>query len=186
MNERTNERTNEWTNERENEWKSERTNGAKVHEWNIEYSLRNWNKHVFQHDNRLFILRIDINNILCEKSKEISQLLRPMKLKKWWFPAYFRHFRQEKIGLDHILGIPNTHLRAKNQRKLIMKSRENAKKNGFSVIYARKCFFPKSVTFQILPLCISVHNFMKKYEVYSSGNSRNTIYPAKIGYSCDF
>ena len=32
-----------------------------------------------------------------------------------------------RIGLDHIMGIANTHLCAKNQKKLMMESRENAK-----------------------------------------------------------
>ena len=36
-----------------------------------------------------------------------------------------------KIGLDHILGIPDTHICAKNQKKIMMKSRENAKKPVF-------------------------------------------------------
>ena len=52
-----------------------------------------------------------------------------------------------KIGLNHILGIIHTHLCAKNQKKLMMKSRENAKKTDFSGIFpafsARKMCFSK-------------------------------------------
>ena len=48
----------------------------------------------------------------------------------------------------HVLGIPNTHLCAKNQKKLMVKSRENAKKTGFSDIFpvfsAGKNVFRKS------------------------------------------
>ena len=40
-----------------------------------------------------------------------------------------------KIGLGHILGIINTHLCAKNQKKLMIKSRENAKKSGFPAYF---------------------------------------------------
>ena len=52
-----------------------------------------------------------------------------------------------KIGLGHIMGIANTHLCAKNQKKLMKESRENVKKNGFSGIFpvfsAGKNFFPE-------------------------------------------
>ena len=40
-----------------------------------------------------------------------------------------------EIGLGHILGIANTHLCAKNQTKLMMKSRENAKKPVFPAYF---------------------------------------------------
>ena len=88
------------------------------------------------------ILGIAINYILCEKTRflnkksvktddEISS-----KRQKPVFRVDFRHFQPEKnffskIGLSHILGIANTHLCAKNQEKLMMKSRENAKKPVF-------------------------------------------------------
>ena len=51
-----------------------------------------------------------------------------------------------KIGLGHILGIIITHLCAKNQKKLMMKSRENAKKRFFrdiSGIFGQKNMFFK-------------------------------------------
>ena len=41
------------------------------------------------------------------------------------FPAYFRHFRPD------VLSIANAHLYGKNQKNLMMKSRENAKKPVF-------------------------------------------------------
>ena len=76
-----------------------------------------------------------------------------------------------KIGLGHILSIINTHLCAKNQKKLMMKSRENAKKTVFPAYFRHfrleKYVFRKSgtVTFQTLPFCSSVQNFMKKHKV---------------------
>ena len=48
-----------------------------------------------------------------------------------------------KIGLGHVLSIPNMHLCAKNQKKLMMKSRENAKKPGFPAFSAGKICFSK-------------------------------------------
>ena len=52
-----------------------------------------------------------------------------------------------KIQLSHILGIANKRLCAKNRKKLMMKSRENAKKPVFrhiSGIFGRKNFFFKN------------------------------------------
>ena len=67
------------------------------------------------------------------------------------FPAYFRFFsagkeNSSKIGLGHILSIANTHLYAKNQRKLMMKSRENAKKPVFPTYF--RDFRPEKYVFQ--------------------------------------
>ena len=76
-----------------------------------------------------------------------------------------------KIGLGHITGIANTHLCAKNQKKLLKESRKNVKKPGFPAYFRyfrpKKNFFrkPGSVTFWTLLFCISVQNFMKKYKV---------------------
>ena len=58
------------------------------------------------------------------------------KLQKRRFPAFFREFSTEKkffskIGLGHVLSIVNAHLCAKIQKKLMIKSRENAKKPVF-------------------------------------------------------
>ena len=67
-----------------------------------------------------------------------------------------------------------------------------AKKTGFSDIFpafsgGKNMFFENRAPsyFSVLPFCISVQNFMKKYD-YSSRNSRNTVFPAKIGCSDDF
>ena len=40
-----------------------------------------------------------------------------------------------KIGLGHVLSIANAHLNGKNQKKLMMKSRENAKKPVFPAYF---------------------------------------------------
>ena len=69
-------------------------------------------------------------------------------LQKWRVPAYFRYFRPEKkffsrIGLSHVLSIANTHLCAKNQKKLMRKSRENTQKPVFPAFSAAKIFFLK-------------------------------------------
>ena len=75
------------------------------------------------------------------------------------------------IGLGHVMSISNMHLCAKNWKKLMMKSREMAKKPVFPAYFRHfrpeKYVFRKSgsVTFQILPFRISVQNFMKKYKV---------------------
>ena len=84
-------------------------------------------------------------------------------------------FDQKKIFLKNrtrpCFGLANTHLCAKNQKKLMMKSRENAKKPVFPAYFRHfrpeKYVFRKScsVTFQVLPFCINVQNFMKKYKV---------------------
>ena len=63
-----------------------------------------------------------------KKSKE--------NLEKRLFPAFSaRKKKFSKVGLGHILGIPNTHLCAKNQKKLMMKSQEDAKKTGFPAYF---------------------------------------------------
>ena len=69
------------------------------------------------------------------------------------------------------MGIANMHLCAKNWKKLMMKSLENAKKPIFPAYFRHfrpeKYVFQKSgsVTFKTLPFCISMQNFMKKYKV---------------------
>ena len=55
---------------------------------------------------------------------------------KWQFPAFSAGKKFfSKIGLGHVLSIPNTHLCAKNQKKLMIKSRENARKPVFPVYF---------------------------------------------------
>ena len=96
-------------------------------------------------------------------------------LQKRRVPAYFRHFRPKKIFLknrtlscfEHFYA----HLCAKNQKKLMIKSRENAKKRFFrhiSGIFGRKNTFFENRTpshFGHYHFCVSVQNFMKKYQV---------------------
>ena len=96
---------------------------------------------------------------LCKKKQRNIRKKFNKNLQKWQFPAYFRHFRPEKkifskIGLGHVLSIANTHLYAKNQRKLMMKSRENAKKPVFPAFSAGKKFFPKIGLRHILDIAI--------------------------------
>ena len=73
-------------------------------------------------------------------------------LQKRRFPAYFRYFRPEKnfsqkIGLRHALSIANTHLCAKNQKKLMMKSRENVQKPVFPAYF--RYFLPEKSFYKI-------------------------------------
>ena len=66
-----------------------------------------------------------------------------------------------KVGLGHVLSIANAHLYGKNQKKLMKKSRENAKKPVFrhiSGIFGRNEFFPEiglrhNLGIAILHLC---------------------------------
>ena len=51
-----------------------------------------------------------------------------------------------KIGLGHVLSIANTHLCAKNQKKLMMKSRKNAKKPVFPAYFRH--FRPEKMFFE--------------------------------------
>ena len=51
-----------------------------------------------------------------------------------------------KIGLGHVMSIANTHLCAKNWKKLMMKSRENAKKPVFSAYF--RYFRPEKIFYQ--------------------------------------
>ena len=85
----------------------------------------------------------------------------------------------------------NTHLCAKDKRKLMMKSREKAKEPVFQAYFQHfrpeKYILQKSgsVTFKVLPFCISVQNFMKKYKVQLE-KFKKYCFPAKIGCSGDF
>ena len=52
------------------------------------------------------------------------------------FPAYFQPEKNfSKIGIGHILSIINTHFCAKNQKKLMMKSREKAQNPVFPAYF---------------------------------------------------
>ena len=82
---------------------------------------------------------------LGEKNKEIYGK-NPIKFAKTAISAIFPAFLAGKkmflkIRLDYILSIVNMHFCAKNQKELMIKSRENAKKAFFrdiSGIFGRK------------------------------------------------
>ena len=127
----------------------------------------------------IFYVKRNITN----KSKENLGKLR--------FPAFSAgKIIFSKIGLR--LGIAQTNLFAKNQRKLMMKSREYAKKPVFPAYFRH--FRPGKICFSKIGLChilglAILHQCAKFHEKnmkYSSRNSRNTVFPAKIGYSGDF
>ena len=97
-------------------------------------------------------------------------------LQKRRFPTYFRHFRPEKnisqkLNSAIFWALLMRIFLEKNQKKQLLKSWENAKKPVFPAYFRHfwpeKYVFRKSgsVTFRALPFCISVPNFMKKYEV---------------------
>ena len=63
------------------------------------------------------------------------------------FPAFSAGKKfSSKIGLGHIIGIANTHLCAKNQKKLMIKFRENAEKPVFPAYFRH--FWPKKYVFR--------------------------------------
>ena len=85
-----------------------------------------------------------------------------------------------KIGLLHILGIPNARLCAKNQEKVMMKSWENAKKLVFPAHFRH--FRPEKMFFQNrAPAHFRYCHFALMCKIpwknikYSSRNSRNTV-----------
>ena len=53
----------------------------------------------------------------------------------------FRHKFYSKIGVGHVLGIPNTHLCAKNQKKTNDEISRKYQKKGFSSISFRHTWF---------------------------------------------
>ena len=92
------------------------------------------------------------------------------KLQKRRFPAYFQHFQREKNDMTATcLGIPNTHLWAKNEKKLMKWwNLEKMPKSRFSShIFGRKKSFYKIGLCHLLGIAISNQcaNFMKKYKV---------------------
>ena len=96
-----------------------------------------------------------------------------------------------KIGLGHVMSIANMHLRAKNWKKLMTKSREMAKKSVFRHIFGISG--RKNTFFKIRHWSHFRHwHFASACQIsckniqYSSRNSRGTIFPAKIGCSGDF
>ena len=75
---------------------------------------------------------------------------------------FFQHFPAfstgkeffSKIGLGHVFSIANAHLYGKNQKKLMMKFRENAKKPVFPAFSAGNEFLPEIGLRHILGIAI--------------------------------
>ena len=94
---------------------------------------------------------------LCEKTTKDKEKVRSKSAKtviSGIFPVFSagKEFFS-KIGLGHVMSISNTHLCAKNWKKLMMKSRKNAKKLVFPA-YFRKKFFPEIGLRHILGIAI--------------------------------
>ena len=100
-----------------------------------------------------------INTHLCAKNQKKLMINSREKAQKLVFPAYFRHFRPEKIFFEnqaqissHILGIAILHLGAKIQIKLMSQSpeklvtdaRTDEQTNGQRLIYRTSEVSPKS------------------------------------------
>ena len=86
---------------------------------------------------------------LCEKKqrnqgKSLIKIYKNSDLRHI-FGTFGRKKIFSKIGLGHILNIPNAHLCAKNQEKLIMKSQEIAKKPVFAAYFWY--FWPENYVF---------------------------------------
>ena len=76
---------------------------------------------------------------LGEKTRKYKEKVRTKSAKmaiSGIFPAFSagKEFFS-KIGLGHVLSIANVHLYGENQKKLVMKSRENAKKPVFPAYF---------------------------------------------------
>ena len=97
---------------------------------------------------------IVVSNVLSEKTTKFKEKARRKTAKmaiSGIFPAFSAGKKFfSKIGLGHVLGIANTHLYAKNKRKLKMKSRENTKKPVFPA-YIRH-FRPEKYVFSKIGL----------------------------------
>ena len=87
---------------------------------------------------------------LCEKTKKYKEKVQWKSTKmaiSGIFPAFSAGKKFfSKIGLGHVLSIANTHLCAKNQKKLMMKSRKNAKKPVFPAYFRH--FRPEKMFFE--------------------------------------
>ena len=87
---------------------------------------------------------------LSEKTTEYKEKVRTKFAKtaiSGIFPAFSAGKKFfSKIRLGNVMGIANTHLCAKKWKKLMMKSRENAKKPGFPAYFRH--FRPKKNIFR--------------------------------------
>ena len=104
---------------------------------------------------------------LCEKTTKYNEKIRTKFAKtaiSGIFPAFSAGKKIfSKIGLGHVMSIANTHLCAKNWKKLMMKSRENAKKPFFPAFSAEKICFSKIGLGHILDIAI-LHQCAKFHE----------------------
>ena len=88
---------------------------------------------------------------LCEKTTKYEEKTRTKSAKAaisgifLAFSAGKKFF--SKIGLGHVLDIANTHLCAKNRKKLMMKSRENVQKPVFPAYFRH--FRPENIFLKI-------------------------------------
>ena len=154
-------------------------------------------KPLFRHDNRLF--RHFLQNIGNCYQLHFMWKIKKYKEKDQWkcaktaisgiLPVFSAEENiSSKIGLGHVLSIPNMHLCAKNQYKLMMKSRQNAKNQFFGIFpafSAGKVGQLKIGLCHILGIAILQQCTQFQYR-YKSRNTRNTVFPAKIGCSGDF
>ena len=100
-------------------------------------------------------------------------------LQKRGFPAYFQFFGRKKflskIRLGHVMSIANMHLCAKNWKKLMMKSREMAKKPVYPAFSAGKIRLSKIGLGHILDIGI-LHQCAKFHEkIYSTAREIQEI-----------
>ena len=146
---------------------------------------------------------------LCQKSEKTNEPIPRKAGTKKMVKGNFPKKRKSGIndekkfsGRNFFGHIAITHFWTKNQYKLVMKSRENTKKPVFpayfrhfrpenrhiSGIFGRKIYFSKIGLRHILGIAIlhECAKFHEKNVKYSSRNSRNTVFPAKIGCSGDF
>ena len=86
--------------------------------------------------NHAWWLALLLTTFLCEKKQRNIRKKSDENLQKRRFPGFSAGKKFfSKIGLGHVLSIANAHLYGKNQKKLMMKSRENAKKPVFPVYF---------------------------------------------------
>ena len=138
---------------------------------------------------------IIINNVFVWKDNKIQgkSLMKISKNGDFWHISgiFGRKKFFSKIGLGHVMSIANMHLCAKNWKKLMMKVREMAKNQFFrhiSSIFGRKNTFFENRTRSHFRHCHFswVCQISWKNIKYRSRNSRNTVFPAKIGCSGDY
>ena len=108
---------------------------------------------------------------LCEKTTKFKEKVQWKSAKtviSGIVPAFLAGKKIfSKIGLNHVLGIPNTHHCAKNQKKTNDEISRKCQKTGFSGIFPAFSpgnFFSRksgSVTFWALPFCIIVPKIRK-------------------------